>query len=203
MLTLHANANNWRLQMVRKADPAFQAFASSVLERDAYRCVYCHFQARQHMEVVNQDGNFSNNKKNNLVTACPLCSQCFFMEAIGYVGSGGLLIDLPYITQEAVNAWCHVLFSAIAHRSSYASRAKTIYRELRLLGKSVEKQLGQGLSQPAFLGRVLIESQSERCQPLQEQLRARLRLLPDLMAFLPLIEDWSIAAIEPWLVAAH
>src|SRR3990167_7667759 len=108
-LKLTATAQHWRLWMARKKDPAFQTFQQRVLERDQYTCQYCEFRAMSHQEIVNQDGNFQNNKISNLVTACPLCAQCFFLESLDMGNqSGGQLIYLPEMTQNQLNALCHV-----------------------------------------------------------------------------------------------
>ncbi len=77
-LHLAENLEGWRLFVRRRDDKAFLPVASQVLERDYYICQYCGFQARQYQEIVNLDGNYRNNKLNNLITACCFCSQCLF-----------------------------------------------------------------------------------------------------------------------------
>src|SRR3990167_8472191 len=95
-LTLIATPDAWRLYSARKMDERFKTFEQRVLQRDNYTCRFCGFQAKLFQDVVNLDGNYANNKPDNLVTACCFCSQCFFMESVGVGGyGGGTLIYLP------------------------------------------------------------------------------------------------------------
>lgn len=94
-IVLTATANNWRLFMVRKADPAFLAFQKKIHARDHHTCQFCGFQAKDHLETINLNGNYLDNKRDNLATACGLCVQCFFLEAVGKSDfGGGVLIGL-------------------------------------------------------------------------------------------------------------
>ena len=88
-IQLTATANNWRLFMLRKGDPGFQAFAERVFKRDRYICQFCGFQAQRLQEIINVDSNYHHNRLENLVTACGFCAQCFFLEAVGKSDFGG------------------------------------------------------------------------------------------------------------------
>lgn len=190
-ITLTASESNWRLFMVRKADSAFLSFQNKVFERDQYTCQYCGFQAKQFQEVVNADGNYLNNRLSNLVTACSFCAQCFFLEAIGRSNfGGGALIYLPEMTQGEVNALAHVLFTSIVSGNSYSAQAKNIYRSLRLRSQQVEQEIGEGFSNPALLGHMLIDARVENVKELYQDLAPKLRVLPDLVRFSKEIETW-------------
>lgn len=82
-LHLAIDLPGWRLFVRRREDKAFQPLAQRVFERDSYACQYCGFQAREYQEVVNADGNYTNNKLGNLLTACCFCSQCLFVQSAG------------------------------------------------------------------------------------------------------------------------
>lgn len=200
-IKLSASDNNWRLWTTRKADPAFQTFQKKALERDHYTCQYCGFVSTCHLEVVNRDNNYQNNRLGNMATACPLCAQCFFLESIGgKEQSAGQLIYLPEMPQNQLNALCHVIFSAHTFATHGLSQAKNVYRSLRLRSQPIEKQLGEGMSEPALLGRLLIEVQEGATQPekraaAQEMMRP-IRLLPALSHFINLSHDWAIQAIR-------
>ena len=108
-LKLIASPSAWRLYSARQADPKFKSFELRVLQRDRYTCKFCGFQAKLFQEVVNLDSNYTNNRMENLVTACCFCSQCFFIESVGVGGyGGGTLVYLPELTQPEVNSFCHV-----------------------------------------------------------------------------------------------
>lgn len=196
-ITLTATESNWRLFMVRKADPAFLAFQEKVFRRDQHTCQYCGFQAERFLEVINVNGNYYQNNLGNLATACPFCAQCFFLDGIGKSeASGGTLILLPEMTQGELNALCHVLFVAMMTHNSYATEAKNIYRSLKLRVQQVEKQLGEGLSNPSLYGHLLIDSRAENRDALHASIAQHLRVLPDLSKFVTQVQTWSIQGIE-------
>lgn len=191
-IQLSATDSSWRLFMIRKADSAFLTFQRKVHERDHYTCQYCGYCAKQHLEVLNLDGNYRNNRLKNLATACGFCAQCFFLEAIGKGEfGGGTLIYLPEMTQGALNALCHVLFTSIVSGGSQAVEARNIYRSFRLRSQMVEKQLGEGLSNPALFGQLLVDAKMENIDSLNKALTPQLRLLPDIARFALPVEVWA------------
>ena len=78
----------------------FCQLQNEYIERDNYTCQYCGFQAKEYQEIVNLDGNYTNNKLSNMVTACCFCSQCLFLQSVGLDEmGGGQLIYLPEMSQ--------------------------------------------------------------------------------------------------------
>jgi intracellular multiplication protein IcmJ len=195
-LKLNANVEGWRVFTARKADPAFQAFSKKVLRRDNYTCRFCGFQARDYQEIVNFDQNYHNNKLSNLVTACCFCAQCFFLESVGIGGyGGGTLICLPEISQAQLNSFCHVLFCAIANDTEYKNTAQNVYRSFKLRSQLVDEQLGEGTSNPAVLGQLLLESDAKQ-QIDTDLILKDLRLLPSRAGFKTQIERWAATALH-------
>ncbi len=200
-ITLVASHSNWRLFMIRKADPAFQSFADKVFMRDQYTCQFCGYCATDKLDVINQDSNYANNKLSNLVTACNLCAQCFFLDAVGKGEfGGGTLIYLPALSQAELNALCHVLFASTLCGNSYSIQAKNIYRGLRLQTQVIEKEVGEGFSSPLLYGRLLIELEGVQSKKLHDQLLPHIRLLPDISRFAPAVKQSVLNSIE-WLQA--
>ncbi len=190
-LPLTATHSNWRLFMVRKADPAFLAFQNKVFKRDAYTCQFCEFSAQQYMEVVNLDNNFHNNRLSNLVTSCCICAQSFFLESVGRDEyGGGSLIVMPELSQNEINALCHNLFTAIVSGNRFATQARNIYRSLKLRSKPTEKALGEGMSNPALLGQLLVDAGKQRAEGIQRQLQSGIRLLADIQGFAEPVKSW-------------
>lgn len=182
--------------MSRRADPAFQAFGKKVFRRDNYTCQYCGFQARDYQEIVNLDQNYYNNKLSNMVTACCFCTQCFFIESVGQGGyGGGTLIFLPEISQNDLDSFCHVLFCAIANDTGYKNVAQNIYRNFKMRAQIVEEQFGEGASNPAVFGQLLIDTKAKERSNYQEMLK-NLRLLPSRASFRTQIESWATAALS-------
>lgn len=196
-IKLAAIPDAWRLFSMRKTDPAFHDFSKKVFDRDKYTCQFCGFQALQYQEVVNLDGNYRNNKLPNLVTACCFCAQCFFLEAVGKDDyGGGALIYLPEIGQGDLNGFCHVLFCAMANATNYLSDAQDIYRSLKIRSQIVDKQLGEGMSDPALLGRMLIDAPDKERMKIGKEVLTPLRLLPSHTKFNKQIEAWARSALE-------
>jgi len=196
-IKLSATPDAWRLFSVRKSDATFVEFSRKVLERDQYTCQFCGFQAMQYQEVINLDQNYRNNKLPNMVTACCFCAQCFFLEIVGKDDyGGGSLIYLPEITQGELNGFCHVLFCAMFNATSYRGDAQNIYWGLKLRSQIVEKQLSEGMSDPALLGRMLIDAPEERRLEIVEKVLSPLRLLPSYTKFNKQIEDWAKSALD-------
>ena len=183
-IKLIVDPESWRLFSIRKADPAFKTFSQQVFKRDQYMCNFCGFQAKQFQEVVNLDNNYHNNKLPNLVTACCFCSQCFFLEAVGKDDyGGGVLVYLPEINQSDLNGFCHVLFCAMGNATSYRPDAQNIYRGLKLRLQIIEKQFGEGMSDPALFGRAIIDTPSKDRVRILEEALPPIRLLPSFTKF--------------------
>lgn len=198
-LYLNAQPGAWRKYMNRKQGKLFPKFAQAVLVRDRFTCQYCGFQAREFQEVVNLDQNYENNKLGNLSTACLFCTQCFFIESVGLGDfGGGKIIYLPEMTQNELNSFCHVLFCGIANETIYKETATEIYKLLKLRSQLVDETLGDGLSEPAALGRMIIENQlsSEKARSILKDLR----LLPSRERFKKQIDHWAKMALDELFV---
>lgn len=182
--------------MLRRADTAFRTFSEKVLQRDQYMCQFCGFQARDYQEVINRDQNYHNNKLSNLITSCCLCAQCFFLQAVGVSDyGGGTMIYLPEVSQSSLNSFCHVLFCAITNHTGYAETAQSIYRTLKLRAQPIETQFGEGSSNPAVMGQLMIESLANTSSNLDELLKD-VRLLPSRTGFKMQIEHWAALALQ-------
>lgn len=201
-ITLQASPANWQKFIARRLSPSFQILAKKIWQRDHYTCRYCDFQAQEYMDVVNHDQNYANNKASNLVTACGFCSQCFFLESIGLDDmSGGQLIFLPEISQENLNSFCHVIFSAMSSKAEYQDNAQIIYRNLKARNKPIEAVLGDGGSDPKKLGEMMVESQSlAESKSLQPFLKD-VRVLPLQAKFNKQLEVWAKSATSKSMAA--
>jgi len=195
-LKLMATPGAWRLYSARKADPSFKVFEQKILHRDRYTCQFCGFQAKQFQDIVNIDGNFTHNKMTNLITSCCFCAQCFFIESVGVGGyGGGTLIYLPEFTQSELNSLCHVLFCAITNDTGYKNSAQSIYRSFKFRSQAVEDKFGEGTSDPAIFGHLLIDS-GVTAENGSDKLLNNIRLLPSRAKFRKQIECWAATALE-------
>jgi intracellular multiplication protein IcmJ len=195
-LKLMATPGSWRLYSARKVDERFKLYERKILHRDRFTCQFCGFQARLFQEIINLDNDYSNNKLSNMVTSCCFCAQCFFIESVGVGGyGGGTLIYLPEFTQAELNSLCHVLFCAITNDTGYKSSAQNIYRSFKFRSQSVEEKFGEGTSDPAIFGQLMIDAGVK-----EEEVRAKLfknvLLLPSRAKFRKQIEKWAASALE-------
>ena len=203
-LRLSAVEGNWRLFMKRRADPAFLTFQNKVFNRDRHTCCFCGFRSKIGLEVVNLDENYYNNKLANLVTACLLCAQCFFIESIGQNDfGGGVLIYAKEMSQAQLSALCHVFFSTIINNLAGSDQARNIYRGLKLRSQLVERYLGEGMSQPTVLGRMIIDKNLMTIKTLNNQLLGPLRLLPSVTYFVLQIKQWNAEAFQQMQEKGH
>ena|SRR3989338_6402047 len=195
-LKLIASPGSWRLYSARKADERFKSYENKVFHRDRYTCHFCGFQARIFQEIVNLDLDFTNNRLSNLVTACCFCAQCYFLESVGVGGyGGGNLIYLPELSQTQLNSLCHVLFCAITNDTGYKSSAQDIYRSFKFRTQMVEDKFGEGTSDPAIFGQLLIDSGVSPGETMDNLLK-NVRLLPSRAKFRMQIERWAASALE-------
>lgn len=195
-LKLIATPGSWRLYSARKVDERFKTFEQKVFQRDKYVCQFCGFQARLFQDIVNLDSNYTNNRLSNLVTSCVFCSQCFFIESVGVGGyGGGTLIYLPELTQPELNSLCHVLFCAITNDTGYKSSAQNIYRSFKFRSQIVEEKFGEGTSDPALFGQLIIDA-GVTSDDVRDKLFKNIRLLPSRAKFRKQIERWAASALQ-------
>ena len=180
----------------RNKDPDFQTTKNKVLNRDRFTCHFCGFQARKYEEVINLDGNYDNNNLDNIVTVCCFCTQCFFLESVGSGGyGGGTVIYLPEISQPDLNSFCHVVFCAIANGTNYKASGQAIYQSLRTRSQAVEEKFGEGTSEPAVLGQLILDHQFNYQDKSCATLLKDLRLLPSQTRFKKQIAEWAASAL--------
>lgn len=196
-ISLKVNPGAWAYYAKRNSDERFASYRKSVAFECNDTCQFCGFKDKSHMQVVNIDGNYKNNKISNMVLACPLCAQCFFMEMIGKVdNTGAVLIYLPQISQENLNGLCHALFCAIINGTKYAQEAQSTYNDLRLLNKVIDERYGEGLSNPAFMGQMIIDSPLDDRDAVTGELLNGVRVLPLLNKFTKCVQTWSKVALK-------
>ena len=195
-IKLIATPGSWRLYSARKIDERFKTYEQKIFRRDRYTCQFCGFQARLFQEVINLDSDYNNNKLSNLVTSCCFCAQCFFIESVGVGGyGGGTLIYLPELTQAQLNSLCHVLFCAITNDTGYKSSAQNIYRAFKFRSQIVEDKFGEGSSDPAIFGQLMIDSGIDK-EETRAQIFKNICLLPSRAKFRKQIEQWAASALQ-------
>ena len=195
-ISVKVNPGAWGYYAKRNADSRFHSYKKSVEIECDHTCQFCGFKDRSHMQVINVDGNYKNNKISNMALACPFCAQCFFLEMVGKIdNTGGILIALDDMSQADLNGLCHALFCAIQNGTEYADAANDLYNDLRLRSKVIEEVYGEGLSNPAFMGQMTIDTPLEKREALNEQIFKGVRVLPLLNKFNRCVDTWSKTAL--------
>lgn len=195
-LKLAVNLKGWRIFIARKRDKAFLPVEKKILQRDLYTCQYCGFQAGEYQEVVNADGDYLHNTASNMVTACCFCTQCLFIQAVGFDEmGGGQLIYMPEMSQSDLNSFCHVLFCAMGNNTGYQETSQQIYRTMKFRSQLVENKFGSGMSNPSAMGQVLIEHGTHEVAE-SERILKDLRLLPSNVKFRVQLDAWAEAAMR-------
>ena len=186
-----ARQGNWSRYQARAKHKKFSLIRKRIIARDKYRCRFCGFQDQHNHNVVNLDHDYTNNKPQNMVTACRFCTQCFFLDAVGsHPYTGGHIIYLPEVSQADLNHFCRVLFSTMQKDVPYRSKLSNTYLSLKDRGKLVEDIFGLNSSDPAVFGQCLIDSHltpEQLAHPALEDLR----LLPSIKPFTAEISNWQ------------
>lgn len=194
-LKLTINLIGWRSFVKRSFDPKFHKFAQKIYARDNYICQFCGFKAHSFQNIVNLDGNYSNNKEHNLITACCLCSQCLFLQATGLDdASGGQLIYLPEFKQAELNSFMHVVFVAMSNKTPMQEIAHTLYRNFRFRSQAIENKFGPGSSNPMAMAQMMLEYQDHHPDYCFDSLIKDLRLLPNYKKFSLQLATWAQSA---------
>ena len=77
-------------------------------------------------------------------------------------------------------------------KNSNSSQAKTAYRNLRLRSQVVDKELGEGMSNPSLYGNLLIDTQSDNLKEVRQRFTEKLRVLPSMTRFAKELEVWAL-----------
>lgn len=196
-ILLKADVDSFNLYNARNQDKKFIPFKKRVFERDNNTCNFCDFKSYKHMDVINKDSNYLNNNIDNLVTACAFCAQCHFIPFVGKIeNTGGVLIHMPDISQSDLSALCHVSFCLIYNQVGDYKNAEKTYKSLKLRSKILEDEWGSGLSEPAQMGQMIIDTPVERIKSMKHILLKDIRLLPSYDDFSKQIAAWSDDAIS-------
>ena len=191
-LTLKFGLDQWALYCKRKYTTGFSDFEKKIFKRDKYSCGYCGFTAKINMAIMNKDHDYRNNTSGNMITACPFCLQCNFLEQVGASGkNGGILVYLPEITQAELNGTMHTLFCSIANATTHEASSKEMYNAFRLRAQPIENTYGEGRSNPLEFSQMVINTPTDNPEHIYNEILKDLRLVPNINDYKEQIIEWS------------
>ncbi len=181
-LLLSSSIKSWKMSSTHgtEYDRAYKKNKSTwdkVWERDAYRCYYCKFTSKKFQEIHHLNDDHEDNSMDNLVTACPLCHQCFHLDTASTT-NGGKIIWLPEMTQQELNYLSRAIFIAAESArmaeesgekvSGFTKMASMLENSLSQRSLVVEQYIQQGASDPANFATALLNMKEERYEAREE-----------------------------------
>ena len=82
------------------------------------------------------------------------------------------------------------------NESSYKSDSQNIYQSLKARSQIIEKYLGEGMSDSALFGRMLVDAPEKDRNRIEKEILSSFRLLPSYSKFSKQIKDWSDSASD-------
>lgn len=147
----------------------------SIFERDDYTCQCCGFKSKKYQEILHKNQVETDLSKDNLITACIFCHQCFYLEKVTDMRSG-VLIWLPEIEQTTLH---HIARAIYVARISQGPVAETARKALDILmGRREEVRKRIQTDDPYILSMVLKDYLSAGHYQMREKKLAGVRLLP-------------------------
>lgn len=190
-LFVSARRSSWRMidWHADEGDKRYASVRKQVLERDDHTCVYCDFKSLKHQHIHHLNHDHGSVKIENLVTACPLCHQCFHLGLAG-VKSSGVMIYATEFSQAEINNMARACFIAVYRGGANMEAAQDLYEALRERRTLVEDVFGPGSSNPSYFGQAFVEMKPEIYAERKSKLPG-LRLLPKMEAFGKEIVFWD------------
>lgn len=200
-----------------------------VMVRDDHTCYYCGFRSvanpeslnfKSRQEIHHKNDDHSDFSESNLVTVCPLCHQSHHLNS-AYLNSGAELIWLPELTQQELNHLCRAIFIANSIKEegtqvgsknyvsdlSYPYIWQSIFYNRK---KIVESKFGEGASDIASFGQVLLDIKKESPKKYQNrgEWLKHFKLLHNPRRFHEQIQFWreynyKDLAIHDWIKLAN
>lgn len=187
--------NDLRLFALRSHDPKFVKIKKKVLGIGDHTCSYCAFRSEHHMEIVNIDRDYYNNKIDNFAVCCPFCLLSHFPTGIGRDFGGGTIIYCAELSQNEINAIIHVMFSSMYNCTEYEKASESFYKAFKSRADQVESKLGRGLSEPRMLSQMLVDAPLKDSKKVAKTILKDLRIVPNYEDFRDILASWAREAV--------
>lgn len=146
-----------------------------ILARDDYTCQCCGFRSEKYQQILFKDFNLTNLDKDNLLTACIFCQQCFDLTEVAEMRSG-VLVWLPEIEQRDLNNISRAIYIA---RISQGPIADCVRKLLDLMMERREEAIKRiSTDDPFILATVLNDYLPLKAYARREDKLKGVRLFP-------------------------
>ena len=114
---------------------------TKIFTRDENKCVFCGFEAKKYQDIHVLNGDSSDHRLDNLVTACQFCNQCFDLEKVVEMRSG-LLIWMPEMSQAQLHHVARAIYVARISQGSVAEAAKAALEAIMARREDAKARVG-------------------------------------------------------------
>uniref|UniRef100_UPI0013C3021C HNH endonuclease n=1 Tax=Facilibium subflavum TaxID=2219058 RepID=UPI0013C3021C len=151
-LTLQAYFGNWSLFQKRKKTKLMQQLKPELYAQSKGYCQYCDDKLTiEAAEVINHNGDYTDNHFDNFRLVCQLCAKACLLDAypLEYEGEDRILF-LPELSQMQLNHLLRALQRLIDEGEQKAFDAKLIYAQLLERAELLDQISNAKLSSPGI-----------------------------------------------------
>lgn len=171
-----ANAQNFSVSSKSRAASEVKAeIKARIFERDDHTCQCCGFKSQKYQDVLLKNGIATDQRLDNMITACIFCHQCFNLDQV-YDMRSGVLIWLPEIDQTALHHMARAIFVARISQGPVANAARQALDVL--LARRDEARRRLGTDDPYILANVMRDYLTGRHYEMRQAKLDGVRLFP-------------------------
>jgi len=171
-----ANAQNFSAKSDNKASPDIKPeIRARVFERDEHTCQCCGFQSRKYQEILFKNGVITDQRLDNMMTACIFCHQCFNLDQVHSMRSG-VLVWLPEIDQPTLHHIARAIFVARISQGPVANAARQALDVLLMRRDEARRRLQT--DDPFILANVMRDYLTDRHYDMRKAKLDGVRLFP-------------------------
>jgi len=126
---------------VKNPEDVTEEFEKEIFERDEYTCQFCRFKSEKYQKVQFIGENSEKPGKENFLTACTYCYQCFHIDQIPRMQSGSI-IWLPELEQSELNNLARAIYIARITQGPMADAARDALEILMRRKEEAKNKLG-------------------------------------------------------------
>lgn len=140
-ITLGVIRPSWSANKARTFGTITPEARETIFKRDDYTCQCCGFRAEKYQEILHINGDKRDFSKDNVLTTCIFCHQCFDLGQVEQMDSG-MLIWLPEISQAKLHHITRAIYLARVTQVPLAGIANKINDTFFARGEAAKKILG-------------------------------------------------------------